>query len=101
MPRAMLSLLLLFLGFVLLSCTGKQTGRAEELYTKNCLNCHSRSIICLHLGEDKEYWDETVSRMLHKNNQQVSSEVVAMLVDFLSQSQPGAKQVCQRTGSQS
>lgn len=70
MHKAIFSVLILCLLGLSLSCSSDATGAGEKLFSGNCLGCHSESISCLHLDEDRQYWNKTVIRMFRKNNQQ-------------------------------
>ena len=75
-------------------CAQQTHQQARDLYAEHCLNCHSTSITCLHLDRDKAYWTKTIKRMYKKSNQFPEAEDLEILVDFLTNMEPGAAPVC-------
>ena len=94
MHICVVSIIIFFLGMFSPACAQEKNPQARQLYTEHCLSCHSTSITCLHLGRDTTYWNKTVKRMFKKNNQQIETEDLEILVVFLSNAAPGSAPVC-------
>ena len=87
-----IALATLFLFPVLVAC-GQGTSQGEKVANTGCVSCHSHLVTCDNLDKDRDYWEQTVQRMVDKG-MDISEEEQQAVVEYLSGLEPGAKPIC-------
>lgn len=82
----------LLLGSVLIAC-GEGVPQGEKVATGPCVQCHSSLITCSNLDKDRDYWENTVNRMV-KKDMEISDQEQEAVVEYLSGLEPGSSPIC-------
>lgn len=77
---------------ILVAC-GQEVSQGEKVATGPCVSCHSKLIVCSNLDQDRDYWKNTVQRMVDKG-MDISGQEQQEVVDYLNDQEPGSGPVC-------
>ncbi|MFW6323752.1 MAG: hypothetical protein ACOC0U_01695 [Desulfovibrionales bacterium] len=68
-------------------------NQGEKIVGDVCNTCHTYTRICANLGEDKDFWHATVSRMM-TNGAPIEAEDIEPTAEYLAGLEPGSEPVC-------